>query len=61
MPPGTTMLPAASTTRAPSRGNEPGRPSATICSPLIPISQAPAPWDVTTVPLAITVSSMAGA
>src|SRR4029453_8733567 len=35
-----------------------GRPTATICSPLIPTSQRPAPWGVTTVPLAITVSSM---
>ena len=27
IPPGTTILPAASITRAPSRGSEPGRPT----------------------------------
>ena len=60
MPPGTTILPAASMTRAPSRGSEPGSPTAAMRSPVIPISHAPAPCGVTTCPFAMTMSSMTG-
>jgi len=59
MPPGTTILPVASSTRAPSRGSEPGSPTAAIRSPWMPISHAPAPSEVTTCPFAMTMSNIA--
>ena len=50
MPPGTTILPEASTTRPTSPGREPGAATAAILSPSTATSQSPTPQGVTTCP-----------
>src|SRR5919198_6054782 len=57
MPPGTTILPAASTVLAASSGSVPGAATAAIVSPRTPTSQKPGPSGLTTSPPRITMSS----
>ncbi len=60
-PPGETICPAASMTRAASVGSVPGAATTAICSPRTPTSQRPTPCGVMTCPLRITRSSTIGA
>ena len=56
-PPGETIRPDASSTRAPSVGSAPGSASTAMRSPWMPTSHGPTPWGVTTVPPRTTRSS----
>jgi len=60
-PPGATIWPAASMTRAPSAASVPGAATTAICSPRTPTSQSPTPCGVMTCPLRIRRSSTVGA
>jgi hypothetical protein len=57
-PPGETIQPAASITRAASVGSEPGDATTAICSPWMPTSQDATPCGVMTCPFLITRSSI---
>src|SRR5262249_24277580 len=58
MPPGTTIVPRASTIRPESAASVPGQPSATILPFCTPMSSAPTPCGVTTCPSLMIRSSM---
>ena len=58
MPPGTTISPEASSTRAASAGSAPACPSAAMRSPSTPMSHDPTPCGVTTCPPRTIRSSM---